>query len=339
MPVIEVQGLRKTFAAKVRAGKGLASAFRRETKVVEAVKDLSFSVEKGEFLAFIGPNGAGKSTTIKMLTGIMRPSAGGACVLGMDPSKKRVQVSRRIGTVFGQKSQLWFHLPASDSFRLLGAVYEIERAELKRRTARLVELFELGELMETPVRKLSLGQRIKCEIAASLLHDPEIVFLDEPTIGLDVVAKQEVRALLTRMNVEAGATVFLTSHDAGDIEKVCKRAIIIHHGSIVLDQSVKDLKYANLNRKIVSVKYAEPVPMLAGGGYAPAGSRIVKAVPTAAKLEVDTRAARIADVVQALVAAGDVVDITIEDEPLEEIIADIYRSKNKEEAHARAGKE
>ncbi len=336
MPAIIAESLGKVFTTRVRpaGAKGLAGAFRRETRRVEAVKDLSFSVEKGEFLAFIGPNGAGKSTTIKMLTGIMVPSSGRALVLGLDPSRERVRVSRRIGTVFGQKSQLWFHLPARDSFRLLGAVYEIEPSELMRRIGELSECFELGELLDVPVRKLSLGQRIRCEIAASLLHRPEIVFLDEPTIGLDVVAKQEVRALLTRMNRESGATILLTSHDAGDVEKVCKRAIIIHHGSVVLDKSVKELKHANLNRKIVTVKYAEPVPGLAEGGAVPRGATASKATPTAARLEVDTREARIADVVRDLVSMGEVLDISIEDEPLEDIIAAIYRSRSKEEAHA-----
>jgi ABC-2 type transport system ATP-binding protein len=344
-PIIEAISLGKTFTTRVRpaGAKGLKALFARETRRTEAVKGISFSVEPGEFLAFIGPNGAGKSTTIKMLTGILLPSAGRASVLGMDPSKKRVAVNRRIGTVFGQKSQLWFHLPARDSLRLLGAVYEIEDGPLVRKIGELSELFSLGELLDVPVRKLSLGQRIRCEIAASLLHDPEIVFLDEPTIGLDVVAKQEVRALLTRMNAERGTTVFLTSHDAGDVEKVCKRAIIIHHGAVVLDQSVKELKYANLNRKIVSVKYSEPVGLVAEGGSGgprlPAGARVEKATPTAARIEVDTRKSGIAEVLKALVSLGEVADITVEDEPMEEIIADIYRSRNEEEAHARAGRE
>jgi len=338
-PIISADRLGKTFKARVRpeSAKGLRAAFAREAKIIEAVKGISFSVERGEFLAFIGPNGAGKSTTIKMLTGILVPTSGRATVLGMDPSKKRVAVNRRIGTVFGQKSQLWFHLPALDSLRLLGAVYEIDDAVLKRRIGELSELFALGELLDMPVRKLSLGQRIRCEIAASLLHEPEIVFLDEPTIGLDVVAKQETRALLTRMNQERGTTVFLTSHDAGDVEKVCKRAIIIHHGAVVLDKSVKELKHANLNRKVVSVKWADPVDLGPNGKSLPAGARVEKTAPTAARIEVDTRKSGIAEVLKALVSAGEVADITVEDEPLEEVIADIYRSRNEEEAHARTG--
>ncbi len=333
MPIIETSNLSKSFLTKVKA-EGLRGSLRSlvkpEHRKIEAVKDLSFSVERGEFLAFIGPNGAGKSTTIKMLTGIMQASSGRALVLGMDPAKKRHAISFRIGSVFGQKSQLWFHLPPQDSFKLLGAIYEIEAKELRIRRDRLVELFDLRDLMDVPVRKLSLGQRIRCEIAASLLHEPEIVFLDEPTIGLDVVAKQELRALLSRMNHDGKTTVFLTSHDPGDIEKVCKRAIIIHHGAIVLDQSVKDLKYASLSRKIVSVKFAQnavvDIP----------GVQVIKATPLAAKLEVDTRKVRIADVISRLVALAEILDISVEDEPLENIIADIYRSRSKEEAHARA---
>lgn len=329
MPVIEALGLYKTFSSKLRP-EGLAgslrSLFHTERRVVEAVKDVSFSVERGELLAFIGPNGAGKSTTIKMLTGILHPSSGAARILGMDPLRRRREVALRIGSVFGQKSQLWFHLPARDSFRLLGAIYEVEPAELSRRTAELSELFELSDILPVPVRKLSLGQRIRCEVAASLLHRPQIVFLDEPTIGLDVIAKRQIRELLTRMNKEEGVTVFLTSHDAGDIEKVCKRAIIIHHGGIVLDQSVKELKYSSLNKKIVSVKYADPVRLDIPG------ITISKAASCSARIEVDTRESPIAEVVKRLVAAGEVADISIEDEPLENIIAEIYRSKNRQEA-------
>jgi ABC-2 type transport system ATP-binding protein len=333
MKVIEAKNLGKSFRTKVKAEGlrgSLASVLRPEYRMVDAVDDLSFTVERGEFLAFIGPNGAGKSTTIKMLTGIMQPSAGTASVLGLDPARQRKALCYKIGSVFGQKSQLWFHLPAQDSFNLLGAIYEIDRKELARRRDRLVERFGIGDYVDVPVRKLSLGQRIRCEVAASLLHEPEIVFLDEPTIGLDVVAKQELRELLRGMNEDGKVTVFLTSHDPGDIEKVCKRAIIVHHGSIVLDQSVKELKHSNLNRKIVSVKFAArtrvDIP----------GAKQLKATEFAVKLEVDTRAIRIADVVQRLVAAGEVLDLSIEDEPLENIIADIYRSRSLEEAHARA---
>jgi ABC-2 type transport system ATP-binding protein len=177
-----------------------------------------------------------------MLTGILHPTVGKLCVLGFNPVKQRRRLAMRIGTVFGQKSQLWLHLPAVDSFTLLAAIYEISDAERKRRVDELTELFELDEFLHTPVRKLSLGQRIRCEVAASLLHNPQLLFLDEPTIGLDVVVKQAVRALIRKRNQEQGTTVFLTSHDTADIEQLCHRAIVIDHGALMMDVGVGELK-------------------------------------------------------------------------------------------------
>jgi ABC-2 type transport system ATP-binding protein len=258
MSIIKVDKLCKTFRIKTKeAGlKGsVKSIFSPVYREIEAVRQISFEVEKGEILAFIGPNGAGKSTTIKMLTGILYPSGGTMEVLGMDPSSERKALSYRIGTVFGQKSQLWFHLPPLDSFNLLGSIYEIDRKKLKSRIEMLKEIFEIGDLMDVPVRKLSLGQRIRCEIAASILHEPEIIFLDEPTIGLDVVVKQKVRELILQLNREEKTTIFLTSHDAGDIEQLCRRAIIINHGEVVLNESIKNLKHNYLNKKIIDIKY------------------------------------------------------------------------------------
>jgi ABC-2 type transport system ATP-binding protein len=177
-----------------------------------------------------------------MLTGILHPTSGKVSVLGLNPAKDRRRLAMRIGAVFGQKSQLWLHLPAADSFTLLGAIYEVSDSERKRRVKELAELFELNEFLHTPVRKLSLGQRIRCEVAASLLHNPEMLFLDEPTIGLDVVVKQAVRELILRRNREHGTTVFLTSHDPADIEQLCKRAVVIDQGAVMLDLSVDELK-------------------------------------------------------------------------------------------------
>jgi len=244
MAAIVADRLSKTFTTRVRPSGRLSairSIVRPELRDVEAVKGVSFEVEEGELVAFLGPNGAGKSTTIKMLMGILQPSGGKASVLGLDPARDRVELSRYIGAVFGQKSQLWFHLPPSDSFRLLGAIYEIDEDDRKWREAELIERFGLAPYWDVPVRKLSLGERIRCEIAASLLPAPLVLFLDEPTIGLDVVAKREIRQLLAEAARVDDTTVFLTSHDMGDIEKVCKRAIIIHHGEVVVDESMKEL--------------------------------------------------------------------------------------------------
>lgn len=199
MSIIKVQNLCKTFKVKTKeAGlKGsMKSIFTPSFREIHAVNNISFEVEKGEILAFIGPNGAGKSTTIKMMTGILHPTSGSIEVLGMNPTSERKKLSYKIGTVFGQKSQLWFHLPPLDSFNLLGSIYELDEEKLKLRIELLKEIFEIGDLMDIPVRKLSLGQRIRCEIAASILHEPEIIFLDEPTIGLDVVVKQKIRELI-----------------------------------------------------------------------------------------------------------------------------------------------
>jgi len=244
MEAIKTHNLWKIYRTREKA-EGLKSSFRAlfrpEWKNIEAVRNINIEVEKGEIVAFIGPNGAGKSTFIKMLCGILHPSGGEISVLGMSPARERNKLTMKIGTVFGQKSQLWLHLPALDSFLLLSAIYEIDDRERKRRVGELSELFELGDFIKTPVRKLSLGQRIRCEVAASLLHNPELLFLDEPTIGLDVVVKQALRELITRRNREYGTTVFLTSHDPADIEQLCRRAVVIDRGIIVLDCPVEKL--------------------------------------------------------------------------------------------------
>lgn len=323
MAAIEARALCRTYRTKVRSS-GLGAALRAlvkpEYQTVRAVQNVSFDVPQGERLAFIGPNGAGKSTTIKMLTGLLQPSSGEARVLGLDPARQREKLAMRIGTVFGQKSQLWFHLPATDSFELLGAIYDIDKAELRKRTAELVERFQLGELMKTPVRKLSLGQRIRLEVASTLLHEPEILFLDEPTIGLDVVVRQQIREKILEMNRLRGVTVFLTSHDAGDIEKLCKRAIVIDHGQLVVDAPVRDLRHHYFSRKVISVRFDAPQALVL-----PQGMTLEKASGSAAKIAVDTAALPIDEAMRCIVNAGTVLDITVEDPPMEQVIADIFR--------------
>lgn len=333
MSIIKVENLSKTFRVKTKEeglGGSVKSIFSPSYRTVEAVNNISFQIERGEILAFIGPNGAGKSTTIKMLTGILYPSGGKMEVLGMDPTKKRKQLSYNIGTVFGQKSQLWFHLPPLDSFHLLGSIYEIETSRLKKRIDTLKEIFEIGDLMDIPVRKLSLGQRIRCEIAASILHQPEIIFLDEPTIGLDVVVKQKIRELILQLNKEEKTTIFLTSHDAGDIEQLCKRAIIINHGEVVLNETIKRLKYDYLNKKVIHIKYNEIVDISG------CGVEIIKNRGNALKVEVDTSRQDIEEVLSSLIRCGKVSDITISEPPLEEIIAHIYQQNREGDKHEAA---
>lgn len=324
MEVVKVKGLRKTFQSKLKE-EGLRgsmkSIFRPEFQEVEALQGLDLNVEKGEVLAFIGPNGAGKSTTIKILTGILHPTAGQAEVLGFVPWRDRKKLAYRIGTVFGQKSQLWYHLPPMDSFRLLGDIYEMDENDYRKRVSYLVEVFEIEELLKTPIRKLSLGQRIRCEIAGAMLHSPDIVFLDEPTIGLDVVIKHKIRELIKRQNEEEHTTVFLTSHDAGDIEKLCKRAIIVNKGTIVLNEQVKHLKYNYMNQKVIDVRLAEQ------GTVDLPGVNVVKSKDFSLKLEVDTSKVRIEEVIRQMLQQVRVEDITISDPPLEEIISLIYQDR------------
>ncbi len=344
MQVVEVEGLGKRFRTRQRAAglAGSASAlFRPNYRMREAVREVSFSLERGEMLAFIGPNGAGKSTTIKMLTGILYPTMGEARVLGLVPWRERRALSYRIASVFGQKSQLWFHLPPRDTFRLLARIYDLDEAVFQRRLAFLVEAFEIADYLTTPVRKLSLGERMRCELAAALLHAPEVLFLDEPTIGLDVIAKQRMRDLIGRLNAEEHTTVFLTSHDAGDVEQICRRAIVINDGQIILDAPVATLKRDYLRSKTIDLLLEESIegePDPADGSNNGAmgqpaglvglegleGVRVVKIKGHGVKLEVDTRQQPIEPVVSALMRRYRVLDLNIADPPMEEIIAAIY---------------
>ncbi|MBR3324863.1 MAG: ATP-binding cassette domain-containing protein [Clostridia bacterium] len=243
--VIEVNNLKKNFRVKEKESglKGsIKSIFKTKYQNIRAVNNISFNVKEGEMLAFIGPNGAGKSTTIKMLTGILYPDSGSIRVLNIDPTKQRKKLAYEIGTVFGQKEQLWMHLTPLDNFKFFGAIYDLSKEETDKRIKELKTLFDLDKFINTPVRNLSLGQRILCEISASLIHNPKILFLDEPTIGLDPVVKQSIRKLIRNMNKKFNTTVFLTSHDIADIEKLCKRVIIVNHGKIVVDDSMSNLK-------------------------------------------------------------------------------------------------
>jgi ABC-2 type transport system ATP-binding protein len=322
MPVIKVNALTKTFSAREKKPglrgslRGLVRPAYRDT---QAVKGISFAVGQGERVAFIGPNGAGKSTTIKMLVGILHPTSGDAQVLGKVPWRERQRLAYDIGAVFGQKSQLWYHLPPHDSFDLLARIYEIDPAEYQQRLAYLVELFEIGDYLDAPVRKLSLGERMRCEIAASLLHRPRILFLDEPTIGLDVVVKQRIRDLILQLNQEEHVTVFLTSHDAGDVEVLCRRAMVINHGDVIFDDRVSTLKRDFVHTKTISLKLAEPWQ-----GLDVAGVELLKHKGYGVKLQVDTTTVPIEEVVSQLLARYSIADINVDNPPMEEIIGRIY---------------
>jgi ABC-2 type transport system ATP-binding protein len=253
--MIEVSGLTKRFV--VRRGR-----FRRERVVVEAVNEISFRVERGELLGYLGPNGAGKSTTIKMLTGILVPTSGDVRVAGLEPSRQRIELARRIGAMFGQRIQLWWDLPLHDSFELLRHIYRVPADRHRARLERLRGVLDLDPFLATPVRQLSLGQRIRGELAAAMLHGPELLFLDEPTIGLDVVAKQRVRDFLVEINREDGVTVLLTTHDLGDIERLCRRLLVIDHGSLIWDGGIAELKAHYGGERMLIVDLEQPAPPL-----------------------------------------------------------------------------
>ena len=323
MAAIDVKNLQKTFQSKRKAAglkASMQALFKPEYAIIDAVRNLSFQMEPGELLGFIGPNGAGKSTTIKILTGILHPTGGEVSVLGLIPWKDRQKLAYHMGTVFGQRPQLWYHLPAIDTLMLFGKIYEMEDAEVKKRIGFLSEAFELGDLLETPVRKLSLGQRMRCEVAASLLHKPKLLLLDEPSIGLDVVAKQLLRDNIREMSKLENVGVLLTSHDAGDLEALCHRVIIINHGQIVYQDKVSNLKRKFLTHKLVEVRYAEEIPT----GFTLDGMETLKVGRYGVKLRFDTQTTAAEAVLARLSSAGKLVDITISDPPLEEVIGLIY---------------
>jgi ABC-2 type transport system ATP-binding protein len=326
MSVIKVKNLSKTFKVKLKE-KGLKGSLKSlvkpKYKIIKAVKDISFEVEKGEMIAFIGPNGAGKSTSIKMMTGILFPDKGEIDILGLNPMKDRKKLAYEIGCVFGQKEQLWTHLTPYDNFKFFGAIYDIPNSKVEKKINELRELFELDEFINTPVRNLSLGQRIRCEIVASLIHEPKILFLDEPTIGLDPVVKENIRSLIKRMNKEYKTTVVLTSHDVGDIEKLCKRVIIVNSGQIVLDDTMENLKYHYLNKKIVEAKMNTQVNLDDEEGIT-----ILKDKGYNLKIEVDTKKRSVSDAIK-LLNPDNIVDINITNVPLEDIISDIYKDGDK----------
>ena len=321
MEIISVKHLNKTFKVKEKEKgfKGsIKSILKPKYKTVKAVNDISFSVEEGEMIAFIGPNGAGKSTTIKMLTGILYPDSGEIEVLGINPTKKRKKLAYEIGTVFGQKEQLWMHLTAYDNFKFFSAIYDIPEKEAEKRIEELSKLFNLEKFINTPVRNLSLGQRIRCEIVASLIHKPKVLFLDEPTIGLDPVVKESIRKLIKKMNKEYHTTVFLTSHDISDIEKLCKRVIIVNNGKIVMDDTMNNLKYHYMDKKIIEVKVKNKVDFNKAKGIS-----ILKEKNNSLKIEIDTKETDLTTVLQ-MINPENIIDINISNTPLEEIISTIY---------------
>ncbi len=320
MAAIKVENLRKSF--RVRERRGLGGLFRAApSKDVAAVRGISFAIAAGERVAFIGPNGAGKSTTLKMLTGILTPSAGHAEVAGYVPWRQRRALAHRIGIVFGQRSQLWYHLPVRDSLRLIARIYGLDRAEATARLEVLAAKFAITDLLERPVAQLSLGQRLRCEIAASLLHAPPILLLDEPTIGLDVSAKASLRDHLMALSAEEGTTILLTSHDTGDIEHICERAIVIDRGALLMDQPLAALRAQHLRQRVLTLMTEEERPVLDL-----AGVTVAKSEPHRVSFAVDLDVTPVERVVAAALDRFAVRDLAIENPPLDDIIRAIYRA-------------
>ncbi|MGW8062846.1 ABC transporter ATP-binding protein [Streptomyces ziwulingensis] len=314
---IELDGVEKVFDVRRKTG-----FLKRELRRVRAVDGLSFSVARGEMVGYIGPNGAGKSTTIKMLTGILTPSGGRLRVAGIDPSRERTRLARRMGVVFGQRTTLWWDLPLIDSYRLMHRMYRIPDARYRENLERCVRLLQLGELLDVPVRQLSLGQRMRGDIAAALLHDPEVLYLDEPTIGLDVVSKAKVRGFLRDLNAERGTTVLLTTHDLQDIEQLCSRVMVIDHGRLVYDGPLAGLHEAGESERTLVVDLEREVPPV----RVPAPARVVRVEGPRQWLAFPASASA-AGLVAGIAAEYPLVDLSVREPDIESVIAKMYAER------------
>ncbi|GAU68017.1 putative ABC transporter ATP-binding protein [Streptomyces sp. NBRC 110611] len=313
-PLIEVDGAEKVFSVRRRTGR-----LRRTRQEVRAVDGITFRVPRGEMVGYIGPNGAGKSTTIKMLTGILTPSGGRLRVAGIDPARERTRLARRIGVVFGQRTTLWWDLPLRDSYELVRRMYRVPDAVYRANLDRCVELLDLAPLLAVPVRQLSLGQRMRGDIAAALLHDPEVLYLDEPTIGLDVISKAKVRGFLRELNAERGTTVLLTTHDLTDIEQLCRRVMVIDHGHLIYDGGLEGLRAAGDGERTLVVDLERELPPIEG-------------IPGARTVKVDgprqwlafPAARSAAPLVTAVAERYPLVDLSVREPDIEEVIARLY---------------
>ncbi|MFE7192089.1 ATP-binding cassette domain-containing protein [Kitasatospora sp. NPDC057541] len=313
MTLIELDDVRRTFTVRAKAGR-----LKREKREVRAVDGLTFTVRAGECVGYIGPNGAGKSTTIKMLTGILVPTAGRLRVAGVDPARERVALARRIGVVFGQRTTLWWDLPLRDSYELARRLYRIPEHRYRANLQRCVELLDLGALLDTPVRQLSLGQRMRGDLAAALLHDPAVLYLDEPTIGLDVVSKGKVRDFLREVNRERGTTVLLTTHDLTDIEQLCDRVMVIDHGRVVYDGGLDGLHAVGDSERTLVVDLAE-----AGPPIEVPGARVVRVEGPRQWLAFPAQQSA-APLVAAVAARYPLVDLSVREPAIEDVIARMY---------------
>jgi len=324
---VEVERLAKHFRTFERR-EGLWGAFQnlfvRDYRTVRAVDEISFHITPGEMVGYIGPNGAGKSTTIKMLTGILVPTAGVVRANGFVPFRERARYTRTIGVVFGQRTQLWWDIAVVESFRLLKKIYGVPDADYQTRMRRFDEILDLGRYLHTPVRKLSLGERMRCDVAVALLHNPPLLFLDEPTIGLDIVAKDHIRAFLKQVNRDYGTTILLTTHDLSDIEQLCQRLMIIDHGRLLFDGALADLTRRLWREMTVTFDFKDREQAQRFEQLDIAGTRREKLGELTYRLAFDREERSSADVIRQVINAVEVLDIAIEEQSIEEVVKQIY---------------
>lgn len=333
--MIEVQGLHKEFKTPVvKEGSfaGIRALFSREYKVKQAVKNISFRIEPGEFVGYIGPNGAGKSTTIKMLTGILHPTSGRVLVNGMNPHQQRRQVVRNLGVVFGQRTQLWWDLPVRDSYDILAKMYRVEEKEKRERLHEFTELLNLNEFWDTPVRKLSLGQRMRADLGAAMLHNPNILFLDEPTIGLDVNAKRNIRSFLKLLNRDFGKTILLTTHDMDDIEQLSSRVMVINHGQLTYDGTVQSLRESIGLPTVIKVSYVDEIKVneinaikqSGGSEFQQNAVKIIDCTERSITIEANRNEIGTMQILDQLRQWGELADIEMQEPDFEDIIHKVY---------------
>jgi ABC-2 type transport system ATP-binding protein len=324
--IISVKGLRKTFKVHVRENEGLAYAvktiFHRKFKNIIAVDNIDLEVGKGEIRALIGPNGAGKSTMIKILSGVLYPTKGEVNVIGYVPWHDRKKYVRRIGVLFGQKTQLTWELPAIDTFAMHKVIYKIPETRFRENLEYMVEILNIEEIIKKPVRNLSLGERMKCEFVCALLHDPDLVFLDEPTIGLDVIAKDTVRCFIKKINKERGITFIVTTHDLNEIKNLCSMITIINHGSVVYNDTLENLKFNFNNSKVIELRFSKSITKYQAKKH---NLEIMDSV--SARLTIDSKNNNFQEKISSLLRRLPVQDISIQAEDIETIIKEIYLQK------------
>ncbi|QIS09950.1 ABC transporter ATP-binding protein [Nocardia arthritidis] len=319
-PIVDIEDLTKEFTLYRKDSR----RWRRRRETLTAVDRMTFRIERGSAVGYIGANGAGKSTTIKMLTGILVPTAGRVRTCGLEPVGRRRELAGRIGVVFGQRSQLWWDLPLRESFSILAAIHRLDPDQARKRTYELVEQLEMAETLDTPVRQLSLGQRMRAEVAAALLHSPELVILDEPTIGLDVLSKQRLREFLRAERTERGTSLLLTTHDMGDIERLCERVLVVDHGRLVYDGTLTGLAGTVGARRVLVVDLAEPTPDLDDLPNARLLSS--EAGGMRQRLAFDAEITTAAQLLAAVSERAEVRDLSIDEPGIEDVVRRIYES-------------